>query len=75
MIGDILNDIEAGNHAGCRTILIDNQHETEWNLTPLRWPQFIVKDIYEAARAITLEDLFGWKNRNVETEQRLIKHD
>jgi D,D-heptose 1,7-bisphosphate phosphatase len=75
MIGDILNDVEAGNHAGCRTILIDNQHETEWNLAPLRWPQFIVRDLFEAARAINLEDLFGWKNRNVETEQRLIKHD
>lgn len=75
MIGDILNDVEAGNHAGCRTILIDNQHETEWDLTPLRWPQFIVRDLFEAARTINLEDLFGWKNRHVETEQRLIKHD
>lgn len=74
MIGDILNDVEAGNHAGCRTILIDNQNETEWNLTPLRWPQFIVSDLFEAARAITLEDLFGRKIRNVDTEQRFIKH-
>lgn len=30
MIGDILNDIEAGNRAGCHTILIDNGGETEW---------------------------------------------
>jgi D-glycero-D-manno-heptose 1,7-bisphosphate phosphatase len=75
MIGDILNDVEAGNHAGCRTILIDNHHETEWNVTPLRWPEFIVKDLFDAARAIAIEDLFGWKFRHVETEQRFIKHD
>ncbi len=29
-IGDILDDVEAGNRAGCRTILLDNGHETEW---------------------------------------------
>jgi len=27
-IGDILNDVEAGCRAGCRTILIDNGNET-----------------------------------------------
>src|SRR5687767_8859310 len=30
MIGDILNDVEAGHNAGCRSILIDNGNETEW---------------------------------------------
>jgi phosphoglycolate phosphatase-like HAD superfamily hydrolase len=30
MIGDILNDVEAGNRAGCRTVLIENGNETEW---------------------------------------------
>src|SRR5690606_33538868 len=30
MIGDILHDVEAGNRAGCKTILIDNGNETEW---------------------------------------------
>jgi phosphoglycolate phosphatase-like HAD superfamily hydrolase len=30
MIGDILNDVEAGNRAGCKTVLIDNGNETEW---------------------------------------------
>jgi histidinol-phosphate phosphatase family protein len=28
MVGDILDDIEAGRRAGCRTILLDNAHET-----------------------------------------------
>src|SRR5262249_17961086 len=30
MVGDILDDIEAGRRAGCRTVLIDNGNETEW---------------------------------------------
>ena len=33
-IGDILNDVEAGHLAGCRTILIDNGNETQWQLSP-----------------------------------------
>lgn len=52
MIGDILNDIEAGRRAGCRTILIDNGHETEWNVTEERKPDYIVADLREAARII-----------------------
>src|SRR6185295_18935494 len=30
MVGDILDDVEAGARAGCRTVLIDNGNETEW---------------------------------------------
>ena len=33
-VGDILDDIEAGQRAGCRTILMNNGHETEWLRTP-----------------------------------------
>ena len=43
MIGDILNDVEAGNRAGCQTILIDNGGETEWLPGPNRTPHFTVK--------------------------------
>jgi D,D-heptose 1,7-bisphosphate phosphatase len=49
MIGDILHDIEAGNRAGCRTILIDNGNETEWRLGPRRIPTRIAPDLYSAA--------------------------
>ncbi|MDF2431775.1 MAG: D-glycero-D-manno-heptose 1,7-bisphosphate phosphatase [Mucilaginibacter sp.] len=49
MIGDILNDIEAGNRAGCKSILIDNGNETEWLLNEKRQPLIKVKDIDEAA--------------------------
>lgn len=55
MVGDILDDIEAGNHAGCRTVLIDNGNETEWRLPARRWPSVVVRDLESAARVIVGE--------------------
>jgi histidinol phosphatase-like enzyme len=52
MIGDILNDIEAGNSAGCRSILIDNGNETEWMMNEIRRPIAKVRNIDEAAEYI-----------------------
>jgi D,D-heptose 1,7-bisphosphate phosphatase len=49
MIGDILHDIEAGNRAGCRTLLIDNGNETEWRLGSGRVPTRMAPDLYSAA--------------------------
>ncbi|PTB22462.1 HAD family hydrolase [Trinickia symbiotica] len=51
-VGDILDDVEAGSRAGCRTILIDNGNETEWRDGPLRRPTLRVPDIFRAALAI-----------------------
>lgn len=51
-IGDILDDIEAGRHAGCRTILIDNGNETEWRLSPARTPHFRARTLAEASEII-----------------------
>jgi D-glycero-D-manno-heptose 1,7-bisphosphate phosphatase len=52
MIGDILNDVEAGNRAGCRTILLDNGHETEWRSGPYREPTHTVSNWTEAVELI-----------------------
>ena len=52
MIGDILDDVEAGRRAGCRTVLLDNGNETEWQLGPQRMPDFIVRDLPQAAAVI-----------------------
>jgi D-glycero-D-manno-heptose 1,7-bisphosphate phosphatase len=52
MVGDILNDVEAGKAAGCRSILLDNGGETEWILTKERTPDHIVKNFKEAAEWI-----------------------
>jgi histidinol phosphatase-like enzyme len=51
-IGDILNDVEAGRRAGCKTILIDNGNETEWELSPQRAPHYTVDDLLAAAQVI-----------------------
>lgn len=52
MIGDILNDIEAGNRAGCATILLDNGHESEWLKGPYRVPTATIKTFYDAVPII-----------------------
>jgi histidinol-phosphate phosphatase family protein len=52
MIGDILHDVEAGTRAGCRTVLIDNGNETEWQWTSLRMPTFFAQDLTDAAGKI-----------------------
>jgi len=52
MIGDILDDVQAGRSAGCRTILIDNGGEAKWILSPDREPHFRAPDLAEAARCI-----------------------
>lgn len=60
MIGDILHDVEAGNKAGCRTILIDNGNETEWFLSPDRQPTAIAATFNEAASIIIREPTSKW---------------
>ncbi len=52
MVGDILDDVEAGRRAGCRTCLIDNGNETEWQLTATRRPDRVAADLAEAASLI-----------------------
>lgn len=52
MIGDILHDVEAGNRAGCRSILLNNGNETEWTLSPIRQPNYICNNWNEAAGII-----------------------
>ena len=52
MIGDILDDVEAGNRAGCNTILINNGNETIWELNEKRMPIFTAPDLSEAAEFI-----------------------
>jgi histidinol-phosphate phosphatase family protein len=52
MVGDILDDVEAGRRAGCRTVLLDGGNETEWRRTPLRTPHLIAPDLGAAADMI-----------------------
>ncbi|CAB3849599.1 HAD family hydrolase [Achromobacter mucicolens] len=51
-IGDILDDVEAGNRAGCRSILLDVGNETEWRTGPDREPYCRAPDLDAAARIV-----------------------
>ncbi len=61
MVGDILDDVEAGRRAGCRTVLIDNGNETEWRCNALRRPHRRVAHLEQAAAVITGAD--PWRPR------------
>jgi D-glycero-D-manno-heptose 1,7-bisphosphate phosphatase len=50
-VGDILDDVEAGNRAGCRTILVDLETES-LPQQPLRVPTFVAQDTLHALRII-----------------------
>jgi len=52
MIGDMLDDVEAGIRAGCRTVLVDRGAETRWRAGRLRTPSAIVYDFTDAAAFI-----------------------
>jgi histidinol-phosphate phosphatase family protein len=52
MVGDILNDVEAGRRAGCGTVLLDAGNETEWEWSGIRTPDLRCQDLLQAARAI-----------------------
>lgn len=52
MIGDILDDVEAGMRAGCRTILVDRGNETRWRAGRLRTPHAIVYQFADAAALV-----------------------
>ena len=54
MIGDILDDVEAGHRAGCRAVLVDNGNETQWLAGPHREPDHRVADMNAAAQWILL---------------------
>lgn len=57
MIGDILNDVEAGNRSFCKSILIDNGNESEWEWNIDRKPDFIAKNLKAATEIILMESI------------------
>jgi D-glycero-D-manno-heptose 1,7-bisphosphate phosphatase len=57
MVGDILDDIEAGNRAGCQSVLVDLGTERLPD-TRERWPRFVARSTAEALDHIAFaEDL------------------
>jgi histidinol-phosphate phosphatase family protein len=51
-IGDILDDVEAGRRAGCRTVLLDIGHETEWVAGVHRVPTARASNLRAAAQIV-----------------------
>ena len=56
MVGDLLDDVEAGRRAGCRTVLVDSGGETEWRDGEHRRPHYRARDLAEAAEVILAHD-------------------
>lgn len=71
LIGHTLDEIEGGVRAGCRTVLIDDGHETEWALSETRLPHHVAVGPGEAALLI-LEDehVLDWRQRTVAVAAR-----
>jgi histidinol-phosphate phosphatase family protein len=52
MVGDILDDVEAGHRAGVRSILFDSGGESEWKMTQLRKPDRIVRHLADVPEIV-----------------------
>lgn len=52
LVGDRLDNIEAGRLLGCNTVLWLNGSETDWDMTAMRWPDLIARDLWETAGLI-----------------------
>jgi len=52
VIAEVLDGVEAGRRAGCRTVLIDTGSEMDWRITRYRVPHYLTGDLAKAARVI-----------------------
>jgi D-glycero-D-manno-heptose 1,7-bisphosphate phosphatase len=52
LVGDILDDVEAGRRAGCGTVLLANGNETRWELGSMRVPHALASNLPLAANCI-----------------------
>ncbi len=59
VIGNSLDEIEAGNRAGCGTVLIADGMETGWQVTMIRQPLMISNDLENAAGAVILRMIYN----------------
>jgi histidinol-phosphate phosphatase family protein len=52
IVGDTLDDVEAGHRAGCRAALLDSGGETVWRRSPMRTPDLHCHGWAELTRAL-----------------------
>ena len=58
MIGDILDDVEAGRRAGCRTVLVDLGTEPA-STAPSRRPDYVARDTRHALQIVAALERLG----------------
>lgn len=58
MIGDILNDIEAGNRAGCKTALIDKEKKLQLMIKGQNNPTYSAENFFDASLFILLTERY-----------------
>lgn len=68
-IGDILDDVEAGNRAGCRTVLVDLSTESD-PIDPIRRPDYIARDTAHALAIVTQVEHLDGEDRDVDLSYR-----
>jgi phosphoglycolate phosphatase-like HAD superfamily hydrolase len=68
MIGDRLDSIEVGRLVGCRTVLLADGSETDWEMTAMRWPDLIAGDMWEIACLIVMSDGSSIEGLSVDLE-------
>ncbi len=74
MIGDILDDVEAGNRAGCRSVLINNGHETIWKLSDKRIPDLMAPSINRAADMLLIvEQVLPYPEQTEQNHAPLVR--
>lgn len=66
-VGDILDDVEAGNRAGCRTILVDLGTE-QLPEQQVRCPSYVARDTRHALNIIAAREHIGSPGKTVEMD-------
>ena len=59
MVGDLLDDVEAGHRAGATGLLLDTGAETAWRRSPLREPAGVFSDWPSLAEHLLREAAAG----------------
>ncbi|CAN5349670.1 hypothetical protein BH09PSE5_BH09PSE5_19170 [soil metagenome] len=75
MVGDLLNNVEAGRRAGCRTVLTETGRETAWRLSPLRTPHFRAANLFEAATTIVAAPDASALSLEIEVAEPVVARD
>ncbi len=73
MVGDILDDVEAGKSAGCRGVLLDNGNETEWLITETRSPDHTIKNWWDLPPIIKQSLSYHNEGRMVDLQKSALR--